>query len=319
MSQGLRLFRRLALGTAIATLALTGVGGLVRGTGSGLGCLDEWPKCRGGWIAPGEYKALIEYSHRAVAGIVVVLIVLLVIAARRWVPEHRGLFKLSLAALGAVVAQALLGREVVTSGLHAALVTAHFLLALALVALVTIVASSSYSIGRPDPTDTQRRIARSAIGAVAALVPLLVVGAYVREKGAGSAFGDWPLMGGHIIPSFDAPGSALHFAHRVLALLVAGHLVGVALRARHDDRRDVRVLALGGLFLFLSQALVGAANVWTQLQPAAVVGHATLAYVTWSAYVALAVVSRSGSQQGARSVGGAAAAGGSGGAVLPPR
>ncbi len=198
-----------------------------------------------------------------------------------------------------MVAQALLGREVVTSGLHAALVTAHFLLALALVGLVTIVAASSYSLGQPSAVEkAQLRLARTSIGAVVALLPVLVLGAYVREKGAGSAFGDWPLMGGELIPSFDAPGAGLHFAHRLLVLLASGHLIVLALRARSDDRRDVRVLGIGGLLLFFGQALVGAANVWTGLQPAAVVGHSSLAYVTWAAYVALVVVSRYGAQSG---------------------
>jgi len=320
MSQGLPRFRRLALGTAIATLALTGVGGLVRGTGSGLGCLDEWPKCRGGWIAPIEYHALIEYAHRALAGIVVILILALVIAARRWMPGRRSLFYLSGSALAVVVAQALLGREVVTSGLHAALVTAHFLLALALVGLVTIVAASSYVVGRPAAAEkAQRRVARTSIGAIVALLPVLVLGAYVREKGAGSAFGDWPLMGGELVPSFDSPGAGLHFAHRLLALLASGHLIVLALRARADERRDVRVLGVGGLLLFLGQALVGAANVWTGLQPAAVVGHAALAYVTWATYIALAVISRYGARSEMRKTAGEAREGGSGGrSVAPP-
>jgi protoheme IX farnesyltransferase len=133
-----------------------------------------------------------------------------------------------------------------------------------------------------------------ALGALIVLAPLLVVGAYVRERGAGLAFGDWPLMGGRLIPALDDPGAALHFAHRALALLLAGHLVGLAARARRDERGDVRRLAFAGVALFVAQALVGAANVWTTLHPIAVLVHASLAFLTWSAFVALAVVSRLG-------------------------
>ena len=287
-------FRRLASVTTAATLLLTGAGALVRGTGSGLGCLDEWPTCHGGWIAPVQYEALIEYAHRAIAGIVVLLIVGLVIGARRWVRGDPRYFSLSLAALGTVVFQALLGRVVVTSGLHAALVTAHFVTALALVALVAALTAFATVAGRPPAEGSHRRIATSAMSAVGALLPLLVVGAYVREKGAGLAFSDWPLMGGSLLPDFGRPGATLHFAHRVLALGVAAHLVGLAIRARRDARSGVRFLAVGGASLYLTQALVGATNVWTRLQPAPVVAHATLAYVTWSAYVALAVLSRYG-------------------------
>ena len=291
-SPALPRFRRLAVVTALATLALTAVGGLVRATGSGLGCLDEWPKCRGGWIAPLEYEAVIEYSHRLLAGIVVLLLVALVIAARRWIRDESMFFRLALGGLGVVVAQALLGALVVATELHAALVTAHLLMALALVTVTTTIAARAFTVGRPKADGSQAKIARLAYGALGGLLPLFVVGAYVREKGAGLAFDDWPLMNGTVLPSFDAPGAALHFAHRLLALLVAGHLIGLALRARRDVRPPVRVYALAGLAAFVAQALVGAANVWTELSPAAVVGHATLAFVTWASFVALVVFAR---------------------------
>jgi heme o synthase len=285
-------FRALAVVTAVATVVLTGVGGLVRATGSGLGCLDEWPTCHGGWIAPLRYEAVIEYSHRALAGIVIVLLFALVVAARRWRRDAPVFFRLSVTGLAVVLGQALLGRNVVTSGLHAALVTAHLIAALALVTVTTTIAALAFTHGRPRADGPQARIARLAVATLVALVPLIVVGAYVREKGAGLAFRDWPLMNGTLLPSFDTPGAGLHFAHRLLALLVAGHLVGLALRARKDVRPAVRLFALGGVAAFFAQALVGAANVWTRLQPAAVVGHASLAFVTWSAFVALAVVAR---------------------------
>ncbi len=287
-------FRRLAVVTAVTTLVLTGVGALVRGTGSGLGCLDEWPTCVGGWVAPLEYHAVIEYSHRAIAGVVVLMMVALAVGARRWMRSEPSLFYLSLAGVAVVVFQALLGRVVVTSGLHAAVVTAHFVAALALVALTTLIAARAVVLGRPRATGSHARMFRLSIAAVGGLLPLLVVGAYVREKGAGLAFKDWPLMDGNLVPSFDPPGAGLHFAHRVLALLVAGHLVGLALRARRDTRRDVRMLGIGGALLYGGQAIVGAANVWTSLQPVAVVAHATLAFMTWSVFVALCVVARAG-------------------------
>ena len=296
-------FRRLAVTTALATLALTGVGGLVRATGSGLGCLDEWPKCRGGWIAPLEYTAVIEYSHRFLAGVVIVLLAALVIAARRWTGSEPAYSRLAIAGLGTVVAQALLGAAVVFNELHGALVTAHLLVALALVTVTTGLASMTFTSGRPAADGSQAKIARLAVASLGALLPLLVVGALVREKGAGLAFHGWPLMDGKLLPSLDAPGAGLQFAHRLLALLVAGHLVGVAMRARRDARPAVRWYALGGVAAFFAQALVGAANVWTRLAPAAVVGHATLAFVTWACFVALAVMARAGRPVGTSAAG----------------
>ena len=66
-------FRSLALATAIATIVLFAIGGLVRGTGSGLGC-STWPACEPGHLFPsGTVHSLIEFSHRAVAFLVIVL------------------------------------------------------------------------------------------------------------------------------------------------------------------------------------------------------------------------------------------------------
>ena len=76
-------FRSLALATAIATVVLFAVGGLVRGTGSGLGC-STWPACEPGHLFPsGPVHSLIEFSHRAMAFLVIVLTALTGLVAIR--------------------------------------------------------------------------------------------------------------------------------------------------------------------------------------------------------------------------------------------
>src|SRR3990170_1584085 len=66
-------FRYLVLAAALATYLLIVIGGIVRVTGSGLGCPD-WPTCYGSWIPPLRADALIEYSHRLVAALTTPLI-----------------------------------------------------------------------------------------------------------------------------------------------------------------------------------------------------------------------------------------------------
>src|SRR5207244_6695150 len=71
----MRGFRILAVATAAVTYALVVLGGVVRVSGSGLGCPD-WPLCHGHLLPPLNLYAIIEYSHRTTASLASALIVL---------------------------------------------------------------------------------------------------------------------------------------------------------------------------------------------------------------------------------------------------
>jgi heme A synthase len=286
-----RWFRRLAVASAAATAGVVGLGGVVRATGSGLGC-PGWPKCFGRWVPPLEYHAVIEYAHRVAASVAILLIgILALVAVVRHRRERRAVAA-GVGALALVVFQAGLGAVVVAGELHALLVTAHFGTAMVLLGVLVYAAVAAHAEGMGSGASPGlRRLTRLSLLSTFAL---LAVGAHVRGEGAGLVFPDWPLMDGRLVPALDALPRALHFSHRALALVTGGLLVAVALRARREAgaRWPVAVLARASVVLFVAQALVGAASVWTGLGTWAVAAHVALAGVVWGLVVATAAAAR---------------------------
>jgi protoheme IX farnesyltransferase len=298
-------FRSLALATAIATIALFAIGGLVRGTGSGLGC-STWPACEPGRLFPsGTLHSLIEFSHRAMAFLVVVLTALTGAAAIRVARPERSLLWPAVLAFPLVLAQAGLGAVVVATELDAWWVTAHFVAALVLIADVTYVAGAVTAddaiVGGAEvvggandervANGGDRSFSRLTLATATVVGLLLLVGTYVRASDAQLVFTDWPLMDGRLVPTLGGAATAM-FLHRALAAIAMLLVLWTAIRARTDAARHpitVR-LSTAALLLFVAQVLVGAANVWTRLRPWAVVAHVALSVLIWATVVALATV-----------------------------
>lgn len=291
-------FQKLAVITAAATTLLFMVGGLVRGSGSGLGC-STWPECGPHHLLPFiNLHSLIEFSHRVLVVIVTVLVMIQFWFARRDLRSVPKVFRPAVAAIPLVLGQAVLGAIVVATELNPWWVTAHFLIGLALVADVVALAANAFcTVKLPLKGDSVRGsdpgFARLTLWTTVATGVLLLVGTYVRAKDAGLAFTDWPLMNGRLVPALGGAATAM-FLHRVLAALVSVMVIYLAVRARTMPSRskDLVVLTTLALVLFAVQVLVGAANVWSRLAPPAIVAHVALAVLIWATLVALTTVSR---------------------------
>ncbi len=246
------LFRRLAFLTAFFAYLLIALGGLVRVSGSGLGCPD-WPLCHGHPYPPADFHAIIEYSHRAAGSITGVLIIATVILA--WVvfrARRPVVAWLATASLVGVICEGALGGVVVAHDLAPWLVLIHLGLAMVILGclVATAVMSMPTSVGVHDPGFL--RLASVASGAT---YVMLLTGSTVVASGADQSCKTFPLCGGGFTPSFAGVDGFTMF-HRGAVLLIGILLVYVLIVAlRHPGLAPV---SMATLLVFAVQVAVGA-------------------------------------------------------------
>jgi heme A synthase len=301
-SAGLRRLRLLLTATVLATFALIVVGGVVRITDSGLGCgpagagLQGWPLCGGRALPLIQENTVIEFSHRALASIVVVLILICVWQARR-LPGRIFLRRGSVLAAALVLAQAVLGGLTVEHNLDEYLVAAH--LGMAMLLLGTLIAlrwAASREQGIAAPRLSGRGLRPLATAASALVLATIVAGGVIAgteeegvrngvANGAHLACGEqFPGCLGGVLP-FGRHGrlADIQLTHRALVYatsLTILVLLGLALY-RRVWARELTLLAA----LLVVQVLLGALNVWLGKHPALVVAHLTAGTLLWAAAV----------------------------------
>ena len=265
--------KRLAFVALVLTFVVVVVGAYVRLSDAGLGCPD-WPLCYGKPIPESgeDHRAWKEMTHRWLAGTLGVLLFALLLAA--WRTRRSPWLATAMAAL--VVFQAALGMWTVTLLLKPAIVTAHLLGGMTILALMTWFFLDRIS----PPVRPEGHALRlpSAI-ALAALAIQIALGGWVSANYAALGCPDLPLCLGQALPPMDfanafhvvrelgrtddggllpqAALTAIHWSHRLFALVVVCVVAWAAARA-------AKVYKGLGIFigaLLALQFFLGVANV----------------------------------------------------------
>jgi len=263
-SQGLgRLFPVMAGATLISALMAVVMGGIVRVTGSGLGCPD-WPLCHGQIIPPWEIAPWIEYLHRLSASVSGVCTLLMVVTAfMRYGTRSRTTYMVALAAILLII-QALLGAYTVLSEIRPVVALFHTGVATGLVGMLALIVSGSVrprwlneGIIKNNQMDSFRWL-MATLG-IATFV-LIISGAYVtRTDGAAFACTDIPLCG--TSSGGMAEIQSIHMTHRVIGLLVGLFMLFALVKSNAVQHKGITIMMSVMTGLLAIQMSLGIGNV----------------------------------------------------------
>jgi cytochrome c oxidase assembly protein subunit 15 len=272
-------YRQLALATTIGICVLVVAGGVVRLTGSGLGC-DDWPNCNSErFIDVSTGHAAIEQLNRLLSGVIGIPTVLLVIWGFRAAPRGSGLRWPAVGVLVSVLANGVVGGMAVLGDLHPFLVQSHFLLAMVSIAfgLIAVRAADERPIpwGDFSVADPVHRL----LVAVATLTAAaLVTGTVVTGAG--------PHAGEEDVRRYGVDIGTVARIHSVSVILAVGC---AALLAWHVMRRVQPLHSPMSTFLFIAivQGGIGYAQYFTGVPELLVGLHIAGATALWVATVRL--------------------------------
>ncbi|PPG91061.1 cytochrome oxidase assembly protein [Rathayibacter sp. AY1F3] len=259
----------------VASILIIFFGGVVRLTGSGLGC-PTWPACEPGSLTSTPELGIhgfIEFTNRAFTGVLVVAVGWAITAARLQKPRDRTMTRLAWSQFWLVVANALAGGATVHSGLNPYIVAGHFVLAIALLTTTALTwhrAHRSQSVAfEPD-----RPTRALSIGLVGLTLLVILVGTLVT--GTGPHAGDSAE-----VPRMQFHWESVTVVHGVLgtAVLVVGAALLLRLSRAGSELARRRVVAF--LVVVVLQALVGVAQSLTALPETLVAVHLLGSALIW--------------------------------------
>ena len=236
---------------AVASLLLITAGGLVTSTGSGL-AVPDWPNTYGYFMFAFPLSGMVggilyEHGHRLIASVVGLLTIGLAIWLARVEPRP-WVRRLGWIALAAVIVQGILGGITVLYFLPAPISISHAGLAQLFFTLIVSLAlftspgwhdwyrAPAEAATGPRASATDPILARLSVVLPAVIYLQILVGATMRHTGAGLAIPDFPLVFGGIVPPEWTSAIAIHYAHRVGAVLTTGFVFATATHVLYHHR-----------------------------------------------------------------------------------
>ena len=267
------MLRRFAWFVLVYNVIVILFGAVVRATGSGAGCGDQWPLCDGAAIPQSpQFHTMIEFTHRMMSGGALILVVaLLVWTWRATGKRHLARWTAGIA-LVLVMNEAFLGALLVTVAAQSASATTGVLLfschltnTLLLVAALALTAEF-LSSPRFGATTGLRRggLVFPALGILATLL--------VGVTGSLVALGDTMYPSSNLIEAIRRDFSAtaplllrLRWIHPASAFLAGAFILWLLVRAfRRDAPAKMHTLGMAVLLTLLLQYVLGVFDVLDQ-------------------------------------------------------
>lgn len=277
--------QRIFWANLIAQVGIVITGGIVRVTGSGLGC-PTWPQCVDGSITPtssqteGVHK-FVEFGNRTLTGVLVILALMAIIGMivwrRRSSVKRPWVVALATVPFIGTFAQAILGGVTVLVDLHPMAVASHLLLSMAVIAACVALVQFSGETADPPGTPLTRKATLYVGNALVAITAVVIVmGTVVTGSG--------PHAGDERTARLDIDPRLVSWLHADVVLLFIGLLIGMlALLYVDTSTPTARRRAWWVVAFAVVQATVGYVQYFTGLPWVIVTVHLLGACLVWVA------------------------------------
>lgn len=278
-----RWLRGIFIANLVAQIGIVVTGGIVRLTGSGLGC-PTWPECVEGSYVPTSrqeeaWHKYVEFGNRLLTFALGALALAAIIGALVWWfrrKERAPIVLLAAVPIIGTIAQAVLGGITVLTGLSPWAVAAHFLVSMAIIAGVTVLVVRSYDAGdQPIQWLVRREVRVMAWLLIVITGVVVVLGTIVTGSGPHSGDADTEAR-------FGLDPRTVSWLHADAVLLFLGLVIGmlVVLRVVSGPRRATTVVGLL-LLVAVIQGAIGYSQYFSGLPWVLVAFHMLGACLVW--------------------------------------